>query len=395
MQPVWRYRDRATLLAWYLPAATDVSEMRSHGAAAYTADATKKREDEMKYRLLHDDTYTLLGRTYYRIQCVTPFADVKAGDLGGYIEGEHNLAHRGRCWVYDNARVCDQAKVRGNARVKNNAWVSGNARVEGDALVADNAVVCENATVTRAVRVYDNARVEGESRVYSSARVYGNAVVSGKSEVGGNARVYGCADVKNSRVSDDAQVYEYARLCDARVEDDARVYGEAGVSNGTVKDSAKVYDNATVTGVVFEYASVGGSSRVHGGLGGVAELSGAAVIWDGVELPKTWTYSAEASPADMQASAPCHVVTLTNMDPAAVSITLFRNRSGGVSYCESHFLNSARGVYGSMDAFFEKLLGEDVDIRHLRPMLEAVEKHITDTPHCPEAVQVYGLEDDD
>ena len=57
------------------------------------------------------------------------FSDVAAGDVGGYVESERNLAHTGDAWVYGNAQVYGDARVSGNARVSGDAQVSGNAHV--------------------------------------------------------------------------------------------------------------------------------------------------------------------------------------------------------------------------------------------------------------------------
>lgn len=70
-----------------------------------------------KYELLQDDKIEVSGHILYRIKALKDFFGAKAGDLGGYIEGESNLSHEGTCWVYDNAcvygnaRVCDNAKI--------------------------------------------------------------------------------------------------------------------------------------------------------------------------------------------------------------------------------------------------------------------------------------------
>ena len=74
----------------------------------------------MKYKL-NDETKEHFGRTLHRIVCVTAFADVAAGELGGWIESEKNLDQSGDAWVSGDARVY------GNARVYGDAWVSGNA----------------------------------------------------------------------------------------------------------------------------------------------------------------------------------------------------------------------------------------------------------------------------
>ena len=39
------------------------------------------------------------------------FADVKADDLGGFIEKEANLDMEGNAWVYGKAKVCGNARV--------------------------------------------------------------------------------------------------------------------------------------------------------------------------------------------------------------------------------------------------------------------------------------------
>lgn len=64
-----------------------------------------------KYELLQDDKIEVSGHILYRIKALKDFFGAKAGDLGGYIEGESNLSQESTCWVYDNARVCGEAKI--------------------------------------------------------------------------------------------------------------------------------------------------------------------------------------------------------------------------------------------------------------------------------------------
>lgn len=49
------------------------------------------------------------GRKLYRIKALKSFGNVKAGDIGGYIENESNLSQTGNAWVYDEAKVYDEA----------------------------------------------------------------------------------------------------------------------------------------------------------------------------------------------------------------------------------------------------------------------------------------------
>ena len=108
---------------------------------------------DRKYELLKDDHINYRGRTLYRIKALKDFGDIKACDLGGYIENEYNLSHNGECWVYNeakvfgNALVYGNAKILGNARVYNNARVSGNAKVFGNARITCNARVCGSARI--------------------------------------------------------------------------------------------------------------------------------------------------------------------------------------------------------------------------------------------------------
>ena len=77
-----------------------------------------------KYELLKDDTISLTqDRTLYRVRYLRDFANIKKGDLGGYIEKEENLSHDG------NARLFGDARVFGDALVYDNAYVFGDALV--------------------------------------------------------------------------------------------------------------------------------------------------------------------------------------------------------------------------------------------------------------------------
>ena len=124
-----------------------------------------------KYELTNE-TKTLAGGTgLHRIRALRdiPRFGVKAGELGGFVEGENNLSQDGDAWVFGNANVYGNAKVYGNANVSGDAEVSGYARVSGDAEVSGNA------------------RVSGDAWVYGNARVSGDADVSGDAEVSGDA----------------------------------------------------------------------------------------------------------------------------------------------------------------------------------------------------------------
>ena len=132
-----------------------------------------------KYELTNETKTLADGTVLHRIRALRdiPRFGVKAGELGGFVEGENNLSQDGDAWVFCNANVYGDAEVYGKAWVYGDAEVFGNAEVFGDA------------------EVYGNAWVYGDAEVYGNAKVYGNAAVSGKAWVFDNAEVYGDAEV--------------------------------------------------------------------------------------------------------------------------------------------------------------------------------------------------------
>ena len=100
-----------------------------------------------KYILILDNTYYCTRKNYYRLMAIKDFSDVSKGDRGGYVISYHNLSQKGECWVYDEARICDNARVYGKAKIHREALVSGKAKVFGNAIVTDNAYVCGDAVV--------------------------------------------------------------------------------------------------------------------------------------------------------------------------------------------------------------------------------------------------------
>ena len=187
-----------------------------------------------KYELIETQSIQHCGVTLYRIKALIDFSDVKAGQVGGYVENEENLSQKGEAWVY------------GEARVYGNACVYGEARVSGDAQVYDQARVYDSAQVCWNARVYGNACVYGEARVYGKARVYDSAQVYGEARVSVDAEVYG-----DARVYDSAQVY-----WNACVYDSAQVYGEARISgNADIKNETDyiLFKNNWSSGRFFTY----------------------------------------------------------------------------------------------------------------------------------------------
>ena len=183
---------------------------------------------EKKYELTND-VICHNGRTLYRIRALRDFSDVKAGDLGGYIQTEDNLSHEGDAWVYFYAKVYDDACVYENACISDIAEVYNDAEVYDNAKVSGFAEVSGNACVNNNAKVYDNAEVYGEARVYGNAIVYEFANILGRATIGEDSEIHGSAIVR-----DNAEVYDNAEVCgSAVVGGKAHIVGDAKVKNRT------------------------------------------------------------------------------------------------------------------------------------------------------------------
>ena len=67
-----------------------------------------------KFELTSEFITNIFGTKLFRIKALIEFGNVKAGELGGFVEKEENLNHEGNAWVYGDAEVCGNARVYGN-----------------------------------------------------------------------------------------------------------------------------------------------------------------------------------------------------------------------------------------------------------------------------------------
>lgn len=190
-------KDRGEYVSYYKP--EDIRKERKK--LKEKRKALKK--DECEYEDIFNTSNfvkpKLLEETYnlYRIRALKDFGDVKAGDLGGYIESERNLSQEGDCWVYDKAKVTDEAKIYGNAKIKGYVVISDNAEVFDNAKVYDYAEVSGNA------KVYGNAQVEDSAKIYNKVEVFDNALIDKETTLYNKAKVYG-----NAKVTENAELHD-------------------------------------------------------------------------------------------------------------------------------------------------------------------------------------------
>lgn len=242
----------------------DVSEEEPTSEPEEIPAPVKEKSTGKKYEMT-DETITFSGSVLHRIRAVRDFYYAKAGELGGFIEKEENLSHKGICWVKNDAMVSGNAKVYGNAIISVNAKVRDNAEVFGCAEVSKNAIVKGNAKVyddasvfgdvevKDKARVYEHAKIRDKAVICGHAKVYDHAYVSMAATIKDNAEVFGWADIKGAAiVAESAKVYDEAKAYrSSRVAGRACVFGKACLCGSTnVYDDARVYGDTTTDGNV-------------------------------------------------------------------------------------------------------------------------------------------------
>lgn len=159
------------------------------------------------FELFKDDYKIINGVTVYRIKALVDFDDIKAGELGGYIEKEDNLK------VYYS--------------VLDPGWYSYYAELNN----------------VRASWVYDNACVYGDSVVYSGGRVKGHSVIC-NSHILDDSTIDGDCSIFNSKVS-----YKSTIVGDSFI-------SNSGLENVTIEDFVSLYTVQMKKSTVKGYTSI-------------------------------------------------------------------------------------------------------------------------------------------
>jgi hypothetical protein len=60
---------------------------------------------QKRYELIATDRMSPGGKLLYQLRALIDFETVRAGDFGGFVEGEHNLPHESAAWLFGNATL--------------------------------------------------------------------------------------------------------------------------------------------------------------------------------------------------------------------------------------------------------------------------------------------------
>jgi len=139
--------------------------------------------------ILTEETLKIQLTTFYRIQAISNFSNVKSGDKGGWVQFEHNLSQYGDCWLYGESLIASKAHMSENATAYEYAWIYG------------NAVVCGDCNLFDSVKVFGNAKIDGNAVIHGDAKIYGDAHVTDKAWVFGNVLVHDDTVLNNTMIS--------------------------------------------------------------------------------------------------------------------------------------------------------------------------------------------------
>lgn len=166
---------------------------------------------EKKYKILKNKGRRKIpfsNKYKYRIQALKDFGDVKAGDIGGFVENENNLSQEGLCWIYDDAYCGNDARILHNAKMYNNSFACGKA------CLLDN------------VRMYDNSIITDNCYARDNVILSGNAVISE------NVRLYNNVFIKDAYVKGDMFIYQDVNISGKfNITEDVDFTGDAIISN--------------------------------------------------------------------------------------------------------------------------------------------------------------------
>lgn len=93
-----------------------------------------------------------------QVRAIQDFGEIKAGDVGGFIQHEHNLSQSGLCWLDKDSICYGDSKITSDAFVANSTIISSKIGAESSIL---DSFVC-------------NSEITGESYISNSTISFTN-----------------------------------------------------------------------------------------------------------------------------------------------------------------------------------------------------------------------------
>ena len=180
-------------------------------------------------------------RTLYRVRALKNFRNVKAGDLGGWVSGKHNLSQEGDCWIYDEAKCMDNARMYHNSAMYNNAVMCDFSEMHGCSEMHNYSAMLDNSRMYNCSAMYDNSRMYNDSKMYNNSRMFDNSAMYNNAVMLDNSKMF-----ENSRMYRDSRLKNKEKLCGklvTKVDRFIEINNTGGrVVTGVLKDGKILYN---------------------------------------------------------------------------------------------------------------------------------------------------------
>lgn len=139
-----------------------------------------------KYILTKDDSIACNSVYFYRPKAVKDFSNVSKGNIGGFIDGYHNLSQKGNCWIYHTASVYGEAYISEDAKILDKARIYGDSVVYGNTVVGGDAMIYGKSKINTGMiynaevfdsKIFGNSYI-GKVRVIKSILVTDNYIMN-------------------------------------------------------------------------------------------------------------------------------------------------------------------------------------------------------------------------
>ena len=199
-----------------------------------------ENKEDKKYEILIDKEHTVKynGRILHRIRALKDFDGVKKGDIGGFVQSEHNLSHDGNCWIYDDAKCMDSAKCMDDSIMFDNSIMYNNSKMYDYSRMCDYSKMFDNSIMYNNSIMFDNSRMYDNSIMYDNSRMLDNSKMYDNSKMCGNSKMY-----DNSQMYNNSKMFGNSKMFDnTKMYDNSSLHGNAKISDNTIlKNNDKIY----------------------------------------------------------------------------------------------------------------------------------------------------------
>lgn len=179
-------------------------------------------------------------RTLYRIRALKDFADVKTGDLGGWVSGENNLSQEGNCWIYDEAKCMDNSKIYGNSTMHDYSEMYDYSIMYGDSEMHNYTEMHDYSIMYSYSKMYGCSKMRDSSTMYGNSKMYGNSMMCGRSKMFDYSEMFDDSAMydnsimngysimfDSSEMHDNSEMHDYSKMYgDSILKDEEKLYGE-------------------------------------------------------------------------------------------------------------------------------------------------------------------------